>query len=298
MRKILILSAILLLLTLSSYGQAIVGKMYIIVPDFIPVYSVNDSNKAVTALTYRASAGTKFSVTGFDKDNNIKVTFWRYRTSWYNAPNKDSAKKDSSKTDSTKSVRVYQRDAIRQSNVYQPEKDKVYIGQWANYKEFAIKPDVFNRSCLAYYGPKTDFTWGVMTLPIKLRFGNGKERQFSFEEKLNLGFVAGVRKQIESTVPQSINYIGGFGISNVRTDSLSQKSNKSPAGTSAGAFSFNVGVLYAYDNFQIGAFIGADYIPGSLGRDWKYQGRPWVGLAIGISLFSRNDTRAEAGENK
>ncbi|WP_281270912.1 hypothetical protein [Mucilaginibacter oryzae] len=31
-------------------------------------------------------------------------------------------------------------------------------------------------------------------------------------------------------------------------------------------------------------------------RDWKYQGRPWVGLAIGISLFSRNDTRAEAGE--
>lgn len=283
MRKIAILSAILLLSTLSSYGQAIIGKMYTIVPDFIPVYGINDTNKAITSVTYRASAGTKFSVTGFDKDNNIKVTFWRYRTSGF---------------DTSKRTRVYQRDTIRQANAYLPATDKVYIGPWANYKEFAIKPDIFNRSCLAYYGPKTDFTWGVMTLPIKLRFGNGKDRQFSFEEKLNLGFVAGIRKQIESTLPQSVNFIGGFGISNVRTDSLSQKSGKSPAGTSAGAFSFNVGVLYAYDNFQIGAFVGADYIPGSLGRDWKYQGRPWVGLAIGISLFSRNDTSAEAGENK
>jgi hypothetical protein len=275
------LKILLLLLVISStmYAQAIVGKMYTIVPDFINVYGVDSSNSIITTKAFRASGRTKFTVTGFDKQNNIKVTFWRYDTGKY-AGGSDP------------------RTQIKQDSVYIFDTQQVYIGGWANYKEFAISPEDFNSSCIAYFGTSHEFTWGVMTLPIKLRFGGSAGRTFSFEEKLNLGFVAGFRQQLKGTIQHSLNYVGGFGATSVRTDSLSQKSGIAPTGTTSGAFSFNVGVLYAHGNFQIGVFGGKDYIPGALGKDWRYQGKTWLGLAIGISLFSKDSSQGSEGINK
>ncbi|AMR31531.1 hypothetical protein A0256_08880 [Mucilaginibacter sp. PAMC 26640] len=273
----LIISIVLIMTTFGSYAQAIIGKMYTIVPDFVNVYGVTKTNSIDPVAKFRASGGTKFTVTGFDKDHNIKLTFWRYVDARMHTKQYDSVK--------------------RAEELYNFGVPNGYIGKWANYKEFAMSPEDFNSSCIAYYGTKTEFTWGVMTLPIKLRPGNGSSRFFSYEESLNLGFVFGWRQQLKGKVKHSINYLMGVGIANVKTDSLSQKSGISPAGASAAAFSVNAGVLYAHNNFQIGFFVGKDHIPGSQGRDWKYQGKPWIGLAVGISLFSDTDSQGGAGTN-
>lgn len=264
--------------------------MYTIVPDFVKVYGVDSSNTILKNVVYRATSNTKFTITGFDKDHNIKITFWRYRTKSNPKNSKTIIEKDS--------TNIYHdpRTKIKQDSVYKFDSEQVYIGVWANYKEFAITPEDFNTSCIPYFGTSSEFTWGVMTLPIKLRFGGADNRSFNYEEKLNLGFVAGVRQQLRGRIQHSMNYVGGFGATTVRTDSLSQKSGIAPSGTTSGAFSFNVGVLYAHENFQVGIFAGSDFIPGALGKDWKYQGKPWLGLALGISLFSKDNSQGAAGK--
>jgi hypothetical protein len=46
--------------------------------------------------------------------------------------------------------------------------------------------------------------------------------------------------------------------------------------------------MYQYDKFQVGLFSGLDYIDQSSNVIWAYQGKPWVGFAIGVSLFGEN----------
>ncbi|MFD0750014.1 hypothetical protein ACFQZS_07665 [Mucilaginibacter calamicampi] len=295
MRKLITVAA-LLFMSMGGYAQAIIGKMYTITPDFVNVYGVDANNVFQKQYKFRAPSNTKFTVTGFDTSHNIKITFWRYNTTVYDTiltePQKITLRKNYAKTNE------YYEKLRSKAAVYDFDVKNAYIGKWANYKEFAITPEEFDVSVVPYYGVKNQFTWGVMTLPIKLRLGDSNKRFFSYEEKLNLGFVFGLRHQLEGTVQKSINYIAGVGIANVRTDSLSLKSGITPASTSAAAFSINAGVLYAHGSFQIGAFIGSDYLTGLQSRDWKYQGKPWIGLAVGISLFSNTDTKGGEGTNE
>jgi len=135
---------------------------------------------------------------------------------------------------------------------------------------------------------KKDFTWGVMTLPIKARFGNGGKRLFDYEERLNLGFVFGLKKQLKGYNQQALNYLAGFGITSAKTDSSSMKDLSDYDGKTSLALSLHTGVLYQFETFQVGFFVGADFVPGTVGRSWRHQGRPWIGLAIGVSLFSKN----------
>lgn len=275
MRKLFILLSVIII-SISSSGQAVIGKMYIVVPDFVTVYAVGPDNKPIMTKQYRASHNVKFTVTGFTADNFIKVTFWRFTYPGGSAGwNK----------------------ARSRATVYDFPDSSIYVGSWSNYKEFAIKPDDLNSYCVSYFGSKNEFTWGFMTLPIKLRSSNDQGGVFNYEEKLNLGFVAGWRWQLQGKVQRSINAVLGFGVTNVRTDSISLKSGINPYNTSSGAFSANIGLLYSHQNFQIGLFLGKDYIPGLLGKDWRFQGRTWLGLALGISLFSNENPQGGEGKN-
>ena len=267
MRKLITL-IVLLVASMNLNAQSIIGKMYNIVPDYVNVYGVDSNNHIIPTAKFRASSNTKFTVTGFDSSHNIKITFWRYH--FFTDSSKETMAEKAKKTSE------YYAKIKSKTELYKFDDISGYIGRWANYKEFAMKPEDFNSSCIPYFGSNNEFTWGVMTLPIKLRPGNSTDRLFSYEEKLNLGFVFGLRHQLQGKVQQSLNYLVGVGIANVRTDSLSQKSGVTPSGTSSAAFSANIGALYAYGNFQLGVFVGTDHIPGTLGRDWKYQGKPWI----------------------
>lgn len=260
-----------LLLQLNAYTQTIVGKIFVTSSDQIAVFGLDQEGKLDTTKRFAVKKSTKFSIVGFDADNNILITFWRYYS-------KDSTGKT-----------IYTRTStMTKAELNSYPEEKAFIGSWANFKRFAIKPTVLNSSCKEYYGTQTEFTWGVMTLPIKARMGNGDDKFFDFEERLNLGFVFGLKQQLKGYSPQALNYLAGFGITSVKTDSITLKDVKLYEGKSALALSIHAGSLYQFDNFQVGLFIGADFVPGKVGRTWKYQGKPWIGLAIGVSLFSKN----------
>lgn len=163
-------------------------------------------------------------------------------------------------------------------------KDLAYIDSWGNNMQFFISLKDFNDKCESIYPHKKGFTWGFLTLPIKARFGNSKA-PFTFEEKINFGISAGVKWQHVNKVYSASNLLGGVSVGGVKID----KDN------SASALSLSVGYMYQYDKFQIGLFTGVDFIDKSAGVSWGYQGKPWVGFAIGFSLFGETNSTV-AGE--
>ena len=281
MRQKLICLITALMFFTSGFTQSIVGKIYVTASDELTVYGVDSNGNLDSTKRYTASNGTKFSVIGFDANNNVKITFWRFP--FYN--------------EATKKWEYTHRRSIKRESFYTYSTDQEFIGSWANYLQFAIPPSVLNSSCKEYFGAKKEFTWGVMTLPIKARFGNGKNKYFDFEERLNLGFVFGLKNQLKGYIPQSINYLAGFGIVNARTDSLSLKDVQYYDGKNSLALSFHIGVLYQIETFQVGLFTGFDFVPTHVGRVWMHQGKPWLGLAIGVSLFSKNSQDGESEKN-
>lgn len=271
LQKFIIACTIALCCHHSSNAQNLIGKVYITTSDQIAVFGLDDKGNLDSARRYSARGYSKFSVVGFDEQNNVLITFWRYPV-WHG---------------NTKSY--VHSDTITKKYFADYQDSLQFIGAWANYKRFAINPRILNSSAREYFGSKTEFTWGVMTLPIKARFGNHDDKFFDFEERLNLGFAFGMKKQLRGYVEQSMNYLIGFGITNVKTDSISLKDVSMYDGKNSLALTLHGGVMYQFDSFQVGLFLGTDFVPGSVGRTWVYQGKPWIGLAIGISLFSKNN---------
>lgn len=265
-----------------SQNETVTGKSYITTVDNVVVYGVGSDGKIDKNQRFKVNKGTKFNANGLDEENNVKITFWPY-----SKPSGDTASKPRYKSDFSKNF----------SNVY--ETNHEFIGYWANYKDFVIELPTFNIGTKLYYGKDNDFTWGVLTLPIKARLGNKKDRYFDIEENLNLGFSFGLRHQIESVRKQAINYLAGVSIARVKTDSISIKNSfKAPESSVASALMFSGGILYQYeDAFQVGIFLGVDNVMGELGRNWKFQSKPWIGFAIGISLFSKNGSQSGEGSN-
>ncbi|MEJ7736718.1 MAG: hypothetical protein WKF97_04755 [Chitinophagaceae bacterium] len=285
LKKLGILS-VLLFCSLATFSQVIIGNSYYTVPAVITVYGLNREGNLDSTLDYKLRAQTKFTVNGFDKKNNLKISCWKYE------PN---ARLDSS-YNYEHPIPAYR---LTKENLRKQYIDLAFVSEWANSVEFAITPDDFNASCKPYFGKKTTFTWGFMTLPLKARLGNHKEKYFELDQGLNLGFTFGARKQIQSKKELAVNYLLGISVTNVKTDTLSWHTKSNYNNTNSAALSLSTGLLFQYEKFQIGSFLGFDYIPGQLGRDWRNQGKPWIGIAIGVSLFSENSTQgAKPGTNK
>ena len=144
----------------------------------------------------------------------------------------------------------------------------------------------FNNKCQIIYPSLKTFTWGFLSLPIKARIFN----RFSFEEKVNFGISFGLKIQRPTTVYSAHNFLAGVSISDVRVDSTNAV-HYSTALTSASAFSVSAGYMYQFDKFQIGVFVGTDYISNNAAIGWRYQGVPWIGVGLGLSLFNENQAK-------
>jgi hypothetical protein len=55
--------------------------------------------------------------------------------------------------------------------------------------------------------------------------------------------------------------------------------------------------MFQYNKFQIGLYVGKDFV-GENANKFAYQGKPWLGLAIGVSLFGESKTTAGAQDQK
>jgi len=170
--------------------------------------------------------------------------------------------------------------------------DLEYVNSWGNGWSFFMSAQDFSANAVAFYPTSYTFTWGFLTLPIKLRFDNSLSGgRFNFEQNLNFGLTAGIKQQLQRIDDVSLNYLGGLSVVNVPLNNAST----APAGTatSTAAVSLSGGVMFQYAKFQMGVFIGWDFA-GDHAYQFSYQGKPWLGFAIGLSLFGASQTTATA----
>lgn len=136
------------------------------------------------------------------------------------------------------------------------------------------------------------FTLGVVTLPIKMRFGgkNGEGQQlrdFTFNGDINLGLSAGYKYTRGGKY--SHNLLTGIALTSVPV-SAATTNNLIADETNLAAITWHLGWLFSVDNFQFGAFTGIDFLGGEAGRQWSYRNQPWLGIGIGYSIFQPKKT--------
>lgn len=292
--------------TANKLGQSFVTKVSVVVCPF------DDKNQTiVNSIHYLLNDDTKFIV--YDVlDNGYVVSVWDYtdstKRSFYNGilhkqPFADTIERNHSYFRMTKRQVGMPVDDISKdkkllasdTNAYYIRfRNLAYVDSWGNNMKFFISLKDFNDKCESIYPKLTSFTWGFLTLPIKARIF----KSFLFEEKVNFGVSFGCKWQRPTTVYSAHNLLFGVSISNVKIDSASVAKNYSSSLSATSAFTFSGGYMYQYDKFQIGAFIGMDYISNNSNIGWKYQGIPWIGVGLGLSLFSENQTKAQGTQSQ
>ena len=140
---------------------------------------------------------------------------------------------------------------------------------------------------------KVDFKqWSLnaLTVPLKIRFGEKTE----FSTGANLGALIGHtwgrttfvhRKKVGNKQYDSKLTVGLF----LGADKLEfsyKNSDDEDIGVKSAFVSSGLGILYSYENFSFGLTSGFDFGLGENSSEWDYQGKPWLGIALGYSLFS------------
>lgn len=264
-----------------AWGQTIVGRSFITeVPD-IRVYHMDVDEKQIEpsdsspAFTF-VGMGKKFTVVNLVSDGAV-IKFW-----------------DFGKGDSSADVS----DKVDYSGV------GTYVDVAADGKHFLMKLTDLDSKCKEYFGNRHDFTWGAVTIPLKMRFGDGEKKYFGVEPTANLGLFAGWRRQIRGAKVQAINLLFGTSASNITlrdedVDMVKYLEADSSAirPDNALAISASIGTVYQIESFQIGIFLGWDIVPSQLGRHWRHRDTPWLGIGIGFGLFAKDKTGHGKGTN-
>ena len=157
-----------------------------------------------------------------------------------------------------------------------------------------------NRQTAKFYFQEV--TLNALTIPIKYRFrdkSSNVEEEFStsFNANLFLGYTFCGRTYFNHRrdVGNKSNYykwtIGGFiGASTVTMTANNTSADPNPIpddGTeiAKGLTSIGLGITYSFNKINFGGFVGWDYAIGEDANKWNYNKAPWVGLALGYSLF-------------
>jgi hypothetical protein len=227
-----------------------------------------------------AGKDVKFTVIGFVTHNDESyaiIDFWKFSTDDSGAVEPAEDESISSYITATANIK--------------------YVDYKSNEQYFAISLAELNNSCSLYYGKGAKLTYGVATLPYKVRFGDSKEKHFDFSSNFNFGGTVGIQINIPSRIEQSISLLCGLSLSAIDVDS-SNTAGYQQSKISASALTPLFGGVYEYNRFQVGVFAGMDFISSELGRKWIYQGEPFLAVGIGVSLFQRGKLNESSDANK
>jgi len=248
---------------LNGQNQSMItGKHYQTLVD-IPVKEYDLLNAEPMDTKYISKRGQKF--TAYEvKDSSLIIKFWKFR----GVDIQNEAKGDGYN----------------------------YIGLNTDHKYFLVRLTDFNMKTREFYGSGVSFVWGFSVLPIKIRLGN-QNRDFIFETGFTLGSNVGCEYQFRSRINQSIGLLAGVGISTISV-SPETTNNYIDVSTTVGALTPSLGAIYSFDNYQVGLFVGFDFIDGEMGRNWQYTGSPWLGFGLGFSIFQKNKSEASVKQGQ
>lgn len=170
---------------------------------------------------------------------------------------------------------------------------------------FRITKEEFNNSCTQYvpkievsqFWKRIDFTFGTLTIPFKIR-SLDKPNKLVFTPNLSIG--GAIYSQYKVSEDFSFGFVGGISVSSITLDSASTEGvvKVNHSGNSRPSLTFTGQFLAAYKTINLTVGLGWDYIniATNIERSWIYQGKPWLGIGIGVSLFNEG-TAPEKTEN-
>lgn len=200
---------------------------------------------------------------------------------------------DSSRSIATLDGGASSREALPAQKYYEK------IGEFENniyLKEYTEKDNgstiIVNKNVLKESFSKATGRWtfGMMSLPIKVRFGGGSEetnnkRYFDFESGFNLGFSLGYLMNKNYTPEVKIYLVGSVGTSQVSV-SPATTNNYLSAEQDNIAFSPTAGFVTQFKNdLQLIFIVGFDFLSGEVGSKWVYKDKPFIGIGLGFSAF-------------
>lgn len=168
---------------------------------------------------------------------------------------------------------------------------------------FLLPKKVFETKCKEAL-VRHSFTVGALLLPIKMRFGSGKTvtttsqgstqsitthpRNFQISSDVNVGLMIGYKYR--KTENRILSLLAGISISSVPL-TPETTANAISSSTNASAVTVSTGFLYQIDDFQVGMFLGLDFLSGEIAHKWVYREKPWLGIGLGFSIFSTKSTK-------
>lgn len=154
-----------------------------------------------------------------------------------------------------------------------------------NVKFFLLEKNIFDKSCSEYtIQQRWNITFGTLTTPFKFRHD-----PFLFTTNLNLGTSVSFQKKFFTNWSWGI--VAGLSLSSVVLDSFSTKGIVMTS-TDRPAVTPSLHGMIGYKNINITLGIGWDIInkTSTLENSWIYNGKRWIGVGIGVSLFNSSST--------
>lgn len=148
--------------------------------------------------------------------------------------------------------------------------------------------------------PFFEGTVSIFTIPFKYRFKQPKVSEEFSSASLNLNVLAGIsfgrttfmyRDKVDCKTNNSKVTIGFFlGSSMVELNKSNTSAAEEPlmddVTITKGLASIGIGAAYSFNKISVGGFLGWDYAIGNDSEKWNYNKKPWIGIAIGYSLFN------------
>ena len=281
MKKIILTSTFIYAFFFTAQLRAQVpGDLHYYLLTYITVQECNSEGTPVGSAQTIPS-GTKFTISGFT-ENDFIIRLWMWDTTGY---------ADVSSQLSLNKILTKPQNAIRNNfKNYSTLNVQPNTTNGTNILRYFILPkgylDVFARKIVA----KWNATYGVALLPFKLRPSKG-----DFSKDLSISNMGGCKRRLNLEGTSSISILFGMGITSVSLDSVNTESKVTKAEDRA-AITLSVGLVYEYERLQIGLFTGWDWLSRNSVSNWGYQGKEWLALGLGFSIFS--DTKATKEEGK
>jgi hypothetical protein len=158
-------------------------------------------------------------------------------------------------------------------------------------KFFVLEKSVFDKSCSEYI-QRWNINFGALTTPFKFR-----RDPFLFTTNLNLGTSVSFQKIFSINFTWGI--VAGLSLSSVTLDSFSTKgivlvSTERPAVTPS------ISGMIGYKNINLTVGFGWDLInkTSALEKSWAYDGKKWIGIGLGVSLFNSTGSQTNTTSAK
>jgi hypothetical protein len=170
-------------------------------------------------------------------------------------------------------------------------------GNQSNKKFFLLKGEIFEDQEIVEKVMGNGFTFGSLTVPIKVRFGDNQnvstsKRYTDFEGNINLGVAAGGRFGARNNGVVH-NVLFGVNLTQVPLDAQNTKNFFGDKKINGSGVAFYASYLAEIKGFQFGAFLGRDYLGKEVGTQWIYNNKTWFGIGIGLNIFSNENNKVK-----